>query len=84
MADTNCVRYVRIGKRRIRVPKRRGTRLALGLALMIRGLIPPLGFIALPAAMVILAIDIPLLRRWRRRSTVWLGRRRRPKRSRSC
>ncbi|MEH2541425.1 hypothetical protein V1278_005553 [Bradyrhizobium sp. AZCC 1577] len=69
--------YLRIGKRRLRIPKRRGVRIALGVALMIRGVLPPAGFILLPPALTLLSIDIPRVRRWRRRMIVRLGRRRR-------
>lgn len=68
--------YLRIGKRRFRIPKRRGVRIALGIALVIRGVLPPAGYILLPAAITLLSIDIPRVRRWRRRMTVWFGRRR--------
>lgn len=36
--------YLRIGKRRLRIPKRRSIRIALGIALVIRGVLPPAGF----------------------------------------
>jgi hypothetical protein len=68
--------YLRIGKRRLRIPKRRGVRIALGIALVIRGVLPPAGYILLPAAIALLSIDIPRVRRWRRRISVWVGRRR--------
>jgi hypothetical protein len=69
--------YLRVGKRRIRIPKRRGVRIALGIALVIRGVLPPAGFVLLPPALTLLSIDIPRIRRWRRRAVVWIGRRRR-------
>lgn len=72
--------YLRIGKRRLRIPKRRGVRIALGVALVIRGVLPPAGFILLPPALTLLSIDIPRVRRWRRRLIVWLGRKRRKER----
>jgi hypothetical protein len=68
--------YLRIGRRRIRIPKRRGVRIALGIALLIRGVLPPAGFILLPPALTLLSIDLPRIRRWRRRMVVWWGRRR--------
>jgi hypothetical protein len=69
--------YLRIGKRRLRIPKRRGVRIALGIAMVIRGVLPPAGYILLPPAVALLSIDIPRVRRWRRRMIVWLGKRRR-------
>ncbi|MDQ8732304.1 hypothetical protein [Bradyrhizobium sp. LHD-71] len=74
--------YLRIGKRRLRIPKRRAVRIALGIALVIRGVLPPAGFILLPPALTILSIDIPRVRRWRRRLVVWLGKRRRARHGR--
>jgi hypothetical protein len=68
--------YLRIGKRRLRIPKRRGVRIALGIALVVRGVLPPAGYILLPPAFALLSIDLPRVRRWRRRMIVWLGRRR--------
>ncbi|MPZ41037.1 MAG: hypothetical protein GEU95_23935 [Rhizobiales bacterium] len=62
------------------MPKRRAVRIALGVALIIRGVLPPAGFILLPPAVTLLSIDIPRVRRWRRRLIVWLGRRRRKER----
>jgi hypothetical protein len=66
--------YLRIGKRRLRIPKRRGVRIALGIALVVRGVLPPAGYILLPPAFALLSIDLPRVRRWRRRMIVWLGR----------
>jgi hypothetical protein len=68
--------YLRIGKRRIRIPKRRGVRIALGIALIVRGVLPPAGFILLPPAFTLLSVDIPRIRRWRRRMIVWWSKRR--------
>lgn len=70
--------FIRLGKRRIRVPRRKRTRVALGLWLTIGGALPiPPGYMFIPVGLTILSIDFPTLRRWRRRSTVWVGRRRR-------
>jgi hypothetical protein len=68
--------YLDIGKWRIRVPRRRGTRIALGFLILVRGLVPtPTSPILLPAAITLLSKDISSLRRWRRRLTVALYRR---------
>jgi hypothetical protein len=75
MATSDGRRYLRIGKRRLPVPRRRFTRIALGLALLVRGVLPPAGPILLPAAFTLLSIDLPHVRRWRRRMIVWWGRR---------
>ena len=62
--------YLRFGKRRLRIPKRRSVRIALGIALVVRGVLPPAGYILLPPALALLSIDIPRVRRWLR----WLPR----------
>ena len=63
-------RFLAFGKFRIRVPKRRGVRLVLGVALLIRGVLPPAGPVLLPAAFTLLSMDVPRLRRFRRRLIV--------------
>jgi hypothetical protein len=72
-----AARYLRFGKLRLRVPRRRAVRVALGLALLVRGLLPPAGPLLLPAALTLLSMDVPKLRRLRRRLLVRLGRLRR-------
>ncbi|HMN78481.1 MAG TPA: hypothetical protein PKA20_01005 [Burkholderiaceae bacterium] len=52
-------------------------RIALGTALLIRGVLPPAGYILLPAAFGLLSKDVRWFRRLRRRAIVWMGRRRR-------
>ena len=41
---------------------------------LIRGVLPPAGPVLLPAAFALLSMDVPRLRRWRRRMLVRLGR----------
>lgn len=74
MTQNSAARYLTVGKFRLRVPRRRGVRLALGVALLIRGVLPPAGPVLLPAAFTLLSMDVPRLRRWRRRMLVKLGR----------
>jgi hypothetical protein len=69
MTRNDAPAYLRVARWRIRVPRRRGARIALGLALLVRGVLPPAGF-------VLLSMDSPTLRRWRRRLSVRLARRR--------
>ncbi len=52
-------------------------RLIVGTLLIIFGLfgfLPVLGFWMIPLGLVILSVDFPLLRRWRRKATLALGR----------
>ncbi len=64
---------------RKRLPSWRPARVALGIALLLGGLfgfLPILGFWMIPLGLAVLAVDIPVIRRWRRRAAVWWARRR--------
>lgn len=77
MANDVPPAYLRVGSRRVRIPRRRGVRIALGLWLTIGGALPiPPGYVFVPIGIAILSIDFPRLRRWRRRLVVKVGRRR--------
>ncbi|MCJ2188837.1 hypothetical protein MTR66_18700 [Novosphingobium sp. 2638] len=77
MTNETARAYLRVGSRRVRIPRRRGTRIALGLWLTIGGALPiPPGYVFIPVGLAILSIDFPRLRRWRRRLAVGMGRRR--------
>ena len=70
---------IRLGRRRFKVPASKPMRLGLGGGLVVGGLLgflPVLGFWMLPLGLVVLSVDSPALRRFRRRSEVWWGRRR--------
>ncbi len=70
---------VRLGDREIALPRSRLLRIALGVALILGGLIgflPILGFWMLPLGLLVLSYDLPFARRWRRRLVVWWHRRR--------
>lgn len=70
MNDTAPV-YLRIGKRRIRIPRRRGVRILLASALLIRGLIPNIATpVFLSASITLFSMDVPRIRRWRRKGTI--------------
>ncbi len=63
---------------RKRLPSWRPARIALGIALLVGGLfgfLPILGFWMIPLGFAVLAVDIPFIRRWRRRAAVWWARR---------
>ncbi|HWU60838.1 MAG TPA: hypothetical protein VN112_02320 [Ensifer sp.] len=73
---------IHVANRKVRLPRARGARIGLGLALIVGGLLgflPVLGFWMLPLGFVILSHDIPLARRWRRHMSVSWARRRREK-----
>ena len=69
---------LRLGKYRIRLPRSRVARVALGLALLAGGMLfflPVLGLWMLPLGVVILSGEFAAARRWRRRLAIWWGRR---------
>jgi hypothetical protein len=74
-------RTVRLGNRRITLPSSAGVRIALGVLLVCGGLLgflPILGFWMIPLGLIVLSVDLPLVRRLRRRMEVpilrwWYG-----------
>lgn len=71
------------GGRRVPLPRSRALRIALGVALVLGGLVgflPVLGFWMVPLGILVLSVDVPAARRLRRRTVVWWERRRRAKR----
>ncbi len=74
---------VRIGSRTIKLPRNRLARMALGFGLILGGMLwflPVVGLWMLPLGFIVLATDLPPLRRFNRRVTVavagWWKRRR--------
>lgn len=79
------LRKIRILGREFVMPRSRFVRIVIGLLLVCGGLLgflPVLGFWMIPLGVVVLSYEFAMVRRWRRRSEVWLaqkhGRRRRP------
>jgi hypothetical protein len=71
---------VRFANREFALPQSRLLRLGIGILLIIGGclgFLPILGFWMIPLGLLVLSIDIPRVRRWRRRLVVWWHRRRR-------
>ena len=69
---------IRLGNWKFELPRSRLIRMALGLALIAGGLLgflPVLGFWMIPLGLLVLSVDLPIVRRWRRRLEVWWGRR---------
>ncbi len=72
--------------REFRLPANRVARMGIGIAFIIGGFLsflPVLGIWMLPLGLVILSIDLPFVRRWRRRADVRWGRRRQRKKAES-
>ncbi len=68
---------IRLGDREISLPNSRLLRVGLGVAFVLGGLLgflPIVGFWMLPLGVLILSIDLPFARRWRRRFVVWWNR----------
>ena len=78
MADTMRGDSVKLGGYRMPLPRSRVLRIALGVALLVVGVfggwLPILGFWMAPLGLLILSVDIPRVRRWRRRFAVWFAR----------
>jgi hypothetical protein len=69
-----------LGSLRVPLPKSRLARMSVGVALIAGGclgFLPILGFWMIPLGFVILSQDSAVVRRWRRRLSVWWGRKRR-------
>ena len=56
------------------LPQSKPLRIGLGILLVAFGLLgflPVLGFWMIPLGLLVLSVDLPIVRRWRRRLTVW-------------
>lgn len=70
---------IRLGKYRLPLPGSWILRVCIGVVLILGGFLgflPVLGFWMVPLGLVVLSIDLPIARRWRRRIEVWWGNRR--------
>jgi hypothetical protein len=69
---------IRIFDRHFHLPQSKAVRIGIGILLVIGGLVgflPILGFWMIPLGLLVLSIDLPIVRRWRRQLTVWWHRR---------
>ena len=76
-AEPRARAYLRLGGRRIPLPRTKAMRMLLGVLLVLGGVIPfvPPGAGGIPVGFTLLSVDNPRLRRPRRRIVVWSGRR---------
>jgi hypothetical protein len=77
---------IKIKNGQLRLPQSRPIRVILGLALIIGGVLgflPVLGFWMIPLGLLVLSVDMPIVRRWRRRLEIWWGRRKENKKSKN-
>lgn len=68
---------IKFAGRAISLPASSFARVSLGAALIVGGVLgflPVLGFWMLPLGILVLSIDVPHIRRYRRRFVVWWGR----------
>ncbi len=71
---------IRFGDRTIQLPRSRLIRIAIGSVLIIGGVLgflPVLGFWMVPLGLLVLSVDLPPVRRFRRRLQVWWEKNRR-------
>jgi len=69
---------VRLFDRHWHLPKSKPLRIGLGIVLVgcgFLGFLPVLGFWMIPLGFLVLSVDLPAVRRWRRQLTVWWYRR---------
>jgi hypothetical protein len=74
--------FVKFGKTKIPVPGSPWVRQPLGYGLLLGGVLgflPVLGFWMIPLGLGVLSVDSPMLRRARRKTEVWWGRRKQSK-----
>jgi hypothetical protein len=65
---------IRIFNSHWHLPKSKPLRIGLGILLIAGGLVgflPVLGFWMIPLGLLVLSVDLPIVRRWRRQLTVW-------------
>jgi purine-cytosine permease-like protein len=86
LSDTETIppprRRISIGRFSVPVPGSRLARVVLGVGLVLCGMVgflPILGFWMIPLGFLVLSVDLPIVRRQRRRVEVWWGRRNKPK-----
>jgi hypothetical protein len=69
---------IRFANRHLLLPESKPVRLGFGILLVACGLLgflPILGFWMIPLGLLVLSVDIPIVRRWRRKLAVWWHRR---------
>ncbi len=76
--DSGASHSIKLWRYTLPLPRSRLLRILIGTLLVIGGLLsflPIFGVWMIPLGMLVLSIDIPRVRRWRRRFAVWFHRR---------
>ena len=76
--------HLKFGKKRVKLPASAPLRIGIGVLLVVGGLagfLPILGFWMVPLGLIVLSVDIPAVRRFRRKAEVMWGRWRRERRA---
>ena len=69
---------IRFAGKTVNLPRSRIVRIVLGLLLIVGGFLgflPVLGFWMVPLGLIVLSVDVPFIRRQRRKFQVWWERR---------
>ena len=69
---------LKFGKNHVSLPRSALLRILIGVTLIVGGFLgflPVLGFWMIPLGLLVLSVDLPVVRRLRRRLTVWWERR---------
>jgi hypothetical protein len=70
---------IRFAKRDFHLPQSKAVRIGIGILFVAFGLVgflPIVGFWMIPVGLLVLSVDVPIVRRWRRQLVVWWHRRR--------
>jgi hypothetical protein len=72
--ERSSMAKIRFGDRHWHLPQSRPVRIGIGILLVAFGLLgflPVLGFWMIPLGLLVLSVDVPVVRRWRRQLAVW-------------
>ena len=70
------MRSIKLGNKTMPLPASRLARMGIGIVLILGGFLgflPIFGFWMVPLGLIILSVDVPVVRRWRRQASVWIG-----------
>ena len=65
---------IRFANRHFHLPQSKPIRVGLGILLVafcLVGFLPIVGFWMIPLGLLVLSVDVPIVRRWRRQLAVW-------------